>query len=126
MNWDTIRHFKRSEFTCHCCGVEDMHLPFVSALDTVRDKVGFPLVILSGYRCSKHNNIVSETGLNGPHTMGLAADIQCHGGQAYVLLGCAMSMRFLGVGVKQKGEVGARFIHLDFVVSELRPGVWSY
>jgi uncharacterized protein YcbK (DUF882 family) len=125
MNWEGITNFARTEFVCHHCGHEEMQRPFVEKLDALRRSVQRPLVILSGYRCPLHNNVVSETGLDGPHTQGLAADIACNGPAAWAILAAAMAMEFQGIGVKQKGEMGARFLHLD-MCSVLRPRVWSY
>jgi len=124
--WRGVQFFKREEFLCPHCGIEDMRPAFMLALDNLRMRLNIPIVISSGYRCPQHNRVVSETGLTGPHTTGNAADIRCSGIQAYSILGVAMRMGFEGIGVKQKGDMGARFLHLDNVISELRPRVWSY
>lgn len=127
MDWTRIRNFKESEFRCKCgCGRADMVEDFVLALDKLRTLVAVPLVVLSGFRCPEHNNVVSDTGLDGPHTKGLAADIQCSGVRAHTILAGALHEGFLGIGVKQKGDVGARFLHLDMVLDGPRPNVWSY
>ena len=125
MNWEGIKHFSRREFICHHCGKAEMQRPFVEMLDTLRDRMQRPLVIRSGYRCPEYNYIVSDTGLEGPHTQGLAADISINGAAAYQLLAVATSVGFQGIGVKQRGEMGARFLHLDMCI-HLRPRVWSY
>jgi len=103
-----------------------MDAEFIAKLDKLRAKFGKPLIVSSGWRCPEHNNAVSETGSNGPHTTGLAVDFLIAGEDAYRLLACALSMGFQGIGVKQSGIMGARFLHLDMLVSELRPRVWSY
>jgi uncharacterized protein YcbK (DUF882 family) len=122
-----MKYFKPEEFACHCCGVIKMDAAFLDKLDRLRDQCGFPLTVLSGYRCSEHNSIVSETGVDGPHTFGLAADIQCSGANAWYVLDHAMSLGFHGIGVKQKGDIGARFLHLDMMpLAGLRPRIWSY
>lgn len=127
MDWTRIRNFKESEFRCHCgCGRADMQPQFVDMLDRLRDIYGRPLVVLSGFRCPEHNNVVSDTGLDGPHTHGCAADLQCAGHEAHLLLRIVMQMNFGGVGIKQKGDVGARFIHVDTMSDGPRPNVWSY
>jgi uncharacterized protein YcbK (DUF882 family) len=98
---------------------------FLILCDELRGRCGFPLIVSSGYRCPEYNARVSETGSDGPHTHGVAVDFYVTGLQAYVLLREAMAMGFKGIGVKQTGERGARFIHLDMMV-DLRPNVWSY
>jgi uncharacterized protein YcbK (DUF882 family) len=85
--------------------------------------------VSSGYRCPDHNNEVSSTGLNGPHTTGKAADILVKGMNAYLLLQAAMkSGRLYGIGISQRGKHESRFLHLDMVESgqAFRPTVWSY
>jgi zinc D-Ala-D-Ala carboxypeptidase len=100
---------------------------FVLRLDELRERVNRPLTVLSGYRCPEHNNVVSSTGLEGPHTKGVAADIQCAGAGAHSLLTSALVLGFVGIGVQQKGgEMGARYLHLDMVLDGPRPNVWSY
>ncbi len=100
-----------------------MQSAFVDRLDELRDRLEFPLRVSSGYRCPAHNARVSSTGLTGPHTTGLAADLAVERWAAYEVLRVALEMRFQGIGVAQKGA--ARFIHLDDVIDG-RPTVWSY
>jgi len=122
--WKQIHYFTRNEFTCKHCGREEMDFSFMAKLDLLRTMQGSPLVISSGWRCPEHNNIVSETGLEGPHTTGKAADILIAGEQAYRLIANAI-ITFRGIGVKQKGDYQARFIHLD-TLEDNRPRIWSY
>ena len=122
-----MKYFQMWEFECLCCGVASMDADFLAMLDDLRERCEFPLIVLSGYRCPAHNRIVSETGLTGPHTHGLAADLKCSGAASWKVLQVAMSMGFHGVGVKQRGDMGARFLHLDMMpLAELRPRVWTY
>ena len=125
-NWSAIKYFRPEEFTCQCgCGAADMKLHFVQTLDLLRGYFGKPLIITSGYRCPTHNNAVSSTGFDGPHTTGLAADIAISRHDAHALLVHAMKLRFTGIGVNQKGA--GRFLHLDLIPEgPTRPWVWSY
>ena len=70
------RWFKKSEFECKCgCGEEfeiDPNLIYV--LGEIREYVGHPLYISSGYRCKKHNKAVGSTE-KSQHRKGKAADI---------------------------------------------------
>lgn len=121
MSW---RHFKREHFACKHCGENKIADSLIDALDELRERCGFPLVVSSGYRCPEHNKNVSSTGANGPHTTGLAADLAVDRWRAFTLLRHAMAMPvFTGIGVNQKG--GGRFIHLD-TLTEGRPTIWSY
>jgi zinc D-Ala-D-Ala carboxypeptidase len=124
MNW---RHFKIDEFSCSHCGLNLIDHAFVTELDELRHRLGYPLPITSGYRCPTHNSKVSSTGRTGPHTTGRAADIGVDRARAYEVLQTALLMKFTGIGVQQKGS--SRFIHLDNLPNgpgQPRPVVWSY
>lgn len=124
----TLKHFKISEFACKCgCGQNLIDYTFVAEVDRLRQELGFPLVVTSGYRCPEHNNRVSGTGKTGPHTTGHAADFRVRGAEAYRVVKSAMHRGFTGIGVQQKGDV--RFIHLDNLTNKVgspRPTIWSY
>ena len=100
---------------------------FMDCLDALREAVGFPLHVNSGYRCPEHNTKVSSTGLDGPHTTGQAADIGIDRGRAYELVVRLKEFEFTGVGLNQKGS--SRYIHLDTLGRtnhRLRPTIWTY
>jgi zinc D-Ala-D-Ala carboxypeptidase len=121
-------YFTREEMVCPCgCGGLPCH-KFMLALDDTRDMLGFPLVVSSGYRCPLYNGLKSETGLDGPHTIG-AADILIFGERALELITMAMVSGITGIGVSQNGPHASRFIHLDCLVNTSRhprPWIWSY
>ena len=95
---------------------------FMRKIVILRRELGFPFPITSGYRCPEHNNNVSSTGLNGPHTTGKAIDIGVSYGHAVKLLKSAiMSDMFTGIGINQKDS--GRFIHLDDLDRE---AIWTY
>ena len=123
------QHFTKDEFKCKCgkCKKNLMQDDFITKLDALRTKVGFPLPVSSGYRCPKYNAAVSSTGLNGPHTTGRAVDFAVSRHRGWEVLRAAMEMGFTGIGVAQKGE--GRFLHLvDLTEPEHapRPTIWSY
>ncbi len=68
-----MKYFKLKEFDCMCCGANQMAEVFLLMLDLARSFSGIPYIILSGYRCEKHNTAVGSTSRN--HIMGRAADI---------------------------------------------------
>lgn len=120
-------HFPQNELVCKCCGSFMLVPEFMNKLEALRLDYGKPMMVVSGYRCSKHNAAVSETGLTGPHTTGQAVDIRVYGKDAFDLMHLAMLHGFTGIGVSQKGAVDKRFLHLDTVEDGgLRPRVWSY
>lgn len=124
------RHFTLDEFKCKCgCEGNQIDPKLVDILDDIREELGFPMVISSGYRCPAHNNAVSTTGLNGPHTTGKAADVAVMGMEAFLVLQSATkSGKIYGIGINQKGPHNKRFLHLDMLDSSasFRPTIWSY
>lgn len=122
-----MRYFTDAEFACKHCGQNQMDQAFLTMVDELRHRCGFPLPITSGYRCPTHNAAVSSTGPNGPHTTGRAVDIGVSRHRAHDVLRHALAMGFTGIGVQQKGA--SRFIHLDMLREPQhapRPSVWSY
>ena len=122
IDWTRYPNFSASEFACKCCGAADMDPDFMDRLQQLRTRLGWPLVISSGYRCEAHNAAVG----GGPaHPTGKAADIAIRGARARELTGMAIErFGFTGIGVSQAGP--RRFIHLDTCGGETRPWIWSY
>lgn len=102
---------------------------FVRKLDDLRERLGFPFVVTSGWRCPEHNQAVSSTGPAGPHTTGRAVDLQLSHDQVFrVLTQCVLGGWMTGIGLHQRGHPGLRFIHLDDLRAPAypRPTVWTY
>ena len=123
-------HFSHKELECHC-GCSQMHMDpdFMLKIEELRHSFGKPMRVSSAYRCANHNERISKTGRNGPHTTGQAIDILVSGGDAYELLHYAIGYGFAGIGLRQSGPHANRFIHLDrleSLPSRPRPRVWSY
>lgn len=119
-------HFSDAELCCKHCGECEMDTEFLEVLEDIREAMGIPLFVTSGYRCPEHNIMVSNTGRDGPHTTGKAVDIMISGESAFKLVNTALYHGITGIGVKQKGRYGGRFIHLDMVRGVMRPRIWSY
>lgn len=127
--WDIVRwpRFKPDEFTCRCgCGSNEMDAQFIDKLQSIRNEINYPMLVTSGYRCPDYNQEVSSTGPHGPHTTGKACDIAIAGNYTYRLLFAAFKAGMTGIGIKQKGSIASRFIHLDTLVTPPRPNIWSY
>lgn len=78
-SWDNIKYFKKEEFTCKCgCGLNNINLKLVQIADEIREKIGVPLIVSSGCRCSKHNKNVGGV-LNSRHISGKAVDLIAKG-----------------------------------------------
>jgi len=78
------RWFDKEEFACKCGCDEDFEIDpnLITVLDQVREYVGNPMTITSGYRCKKHNDSLGSTD-KSQHRKGTAADVvfAYHGAQ---------------------------------------------
>lgn len=123
--WPNISH---SEWACRETGECWVDEVFLDRVQRLRNELGHPLIITSGFRSLEHSAERKKV-RPGAHTYARAVDIQISGERAYFLLQMAMEMGFSGVGVKQSGDHGQRFIHLDDMSTEddyPRPAIWSY
>lgn len=71
---DLRENFNTWEFRCRCCGRYFMVDETLDALQALRDGVGVPAHILSGFRCTKHNEAVGGSD-SSQHCQGRAADV---------------------------------------------------
>lgn len=116
------------EWADHVSGRILVEPSFLDRFETLRELYGKPLPILSGYRTPEHNQQVSTTGENGPHTHARACDVRVHGADALRVIELALVCGFTGIGVQQKGPMASRYLHLDDLMAPdfPRPGIWSY
>ena len=121
-------NFSEEEFACKCgCGRAPMKPSFMARLQILRDTLNVPLVATSGFRCEAYDKAVGGSG-HGAHTRGVAADIACHGGLAYEIVGVAKRLGFTGIGLRQHGKHSERFCHLDDITDDEdfpRPALWT-
>ena len=112
-----MRWFKDKEFACRCCGElppfarENIEALVRNVLDPVREKLGKPIQVNSGYRCKSHNEAVG--GVKGSqHLVGEAADLRIDG-----------SPEELANAIKKNGKFDQMIIYPGFVhVSYKRNG----
>ena len=82
--WDSVKHFERSEFACHCDGKycngfpAEMQQKLITVADRVRDYFKAPVTVSSGVRCSRHNANVGGVS-NSRHLSGKAMDFSVRG-----------------------------------------------
>lgn len=129
-NWDHARwpNFAPSEFVCRETASLAMDGPFLDKLQALRTKLGFPLVISSGYRSTSHS-IEKAKASPGVHCTGKAADIAVCSRDADRLIRTAIELGFVGIGIKQHGDYSKRYVHLDTVPDGngfARPMIWTY
>lgn len=122
------KNFTVAELACRHCGAMHITPRFGFKVQKLRDESGFPMPVSSGYRCPVHNQAVSSTGPDGPHTKD-ALDVKVYGYRAFLLVDLAIKHKFTGIGIKQHGPHADRFVHLDDLPDEAgqpRPWIWSY
>jgi uncharacterized protein YcbK (DUF882 family) len=120
----TSKHFRAKEFECRCgcCARQVLDDKLISMLDEVRDLVGRPVRITSGFRCAKHQDDLRKQGLEtavgkSSHENGQAADLSCPD-MAALEKACLQVFAQYSVGVAKA------FIHVD--VRQGGPRRWRY
>ena len=120
---DEWKNFVLDEFKCSCCSKVKMDAAMIDLVQNARDELG-PLSITSAFRCSSHNDSVSSTGPNGPHTTGHSLDISVKNSQHRKQLIDHFATKVTGLGVAKS------FIHIDNLTEEqgfdMRPNAWKY
>lgn len=69
------KHFRAREFQTGNCKIVIVSKPLLKILDGLRDHIGQPVYINSGYRTPEHNKAVGGSALSY-HMYGMAADIR--------------------------------------------------
>ena len=91
-------------------------------LDIIREEVGVPFIVSSGYRDKTHP-IEAKKETPGTHAQGIAADIKVTDGrQRFKIVEEAIKMGFSGVGV------ASSFVHVDIrdLDGNESPVMWTY
>jgi len=117
-------YFSEKELKCPCCGRNDFKDSTLLKLNQLREAIGLPITVNSGFRCEKYNTL---KGYTQTHATGQAVDLACSHKLAAMIVNLASGFGFTGLGIKQKGD--NRFIHLDDLPEadrRPRPHVWSY
>lgn len=100
---DLSRNFSSWEFRCSCGLYKPPTRRLIVILQALRDDVGTPLNIVSGYRCQRDNRRVGGS-TNSRHLIGGAADIPGD----YCTIQQARRAGAHRIGVR-----GGRVIHVD-------------
>jgi len=73
-NWKLTENFNLKEFECPCCNRVMIHPRLVRILQLVREHLGRPVKINSGFRCDRHNNYIGGSEFSR-HLIGEAVDV---------------------------------------------------
>lgn len=122
-----MKYFTEQELECQHCGKRAIDEDFMSIIEDLREELGFPFVVTSGYRCPEHP-IEAKKSKPGSHSTGMAIDINVTGEDAFKLTQLAMASGIKRIGWNQKGEHSKRFVHLDTAESSdfASPTIWTY
>ena len=118
---DLTKNFSAWEFTCRHCGARGVQMELVDVLQLLRDDLGSPIHVTSGFRCPQHPDQLKRPG--SKHGLGEAADIIVPGYMPDSVAERAehVSPRFRGIAVNlQKG-----FTHLD-IRRQAEIARWGY
>lgn len=102
------KHFRAREFQTGNSNIVIVSITLLNVLDKLRDKIGEPIYINSGYRTPEHNKAVRGSTLSY-HMYGMAADIRADGHtpkQLYTILDEMLE----GWGGLEEHET---FLHVD-------------
>lgn len=108
-----MKYFRLEEFKCKCGRCQGypefgMSEVLLEKLDELRERVGAPIYVTSGWRCPTHNANVGGV-WNSQHCQGTAADIYTSAITARELAELAAEIGFDGIGwYPYQG-----FVHVD-------------
>lgn len=88
--WAAVPNFTPSEFTCPCCGLNNVDHTLVRVCQRIRDHFDAPFEVSSGSRCPSHNKAVGGVP-NSRHLSGRAVDFRIRGRTAAQVLPIAQS-----------------------------------
>ena len=118
-------YFPDDELKCQHCGKLVFNEDFRAVLNLIREDVGFPMIISSGYRCPDHP-IEKAKLIPGEHSDGEGVDVAVSYAQALRVLDSALNHGIERIGVSQQGDGSGRFIHLGYSKTLPTPALWSY
>jgi hypothetical protein len=120
------KYFNTKEFTCRCnfpdCPRQRISKALITKLDNIRIEVKQPIIITSGFRCTKYQAFLRASGVNSvvakasTHELGNAADIVPEDGHM---------QGFESICAKQFDSIGIakNFLHVDTRIGKRR---WNY
>jgi len=90
-------NFKPSEIACRGTGRLVVDERAMDMLQLLRDRLGVPMHVNSGYRSPEHNRAIGGA-KRSKHMLGIAFDIQMDGHDPQVFMATARDVGFRGIG----------------------------
>ncbi len=123
------RHFTPAEIACRGSGavmLNEESMDALDRLDALRDRMGHPLIVTSGYRSHEHNRRVGGAP-RSLHMRGLAFDVSMANVDPRRFEREAKACGFQGIGLypPQKQSGGRNFIHIDTRATPWRGAQWG-
>lgn len=122
-------NFQLQDFACKCgCPKNYAKFDLIDALQEIRDMLGEPIAISSGYRCEFHNKGVGGSPTSS-HITGWAADINItnkNSGYVYRLIKMIYQhgkITRIGYG---KMNSGTLVMHVDMDPGKVQNVFWTY
>lgn len=116
---DLSKNFSKSEFLCPCgkCDGGTMSPAFIAKLQSLREKSGVGMTVISGFRCPAHNK--KEGGATASlHLEGRACDVLCASDRdRLALVRYAIDVGLRGIGINNGS------IHFD---DRETGAIWTY
>lgn len=117
------KFFSTVEFSCQCnkttCVEQMISQELIDRLDKVREELGSPLTITSGYRCEEHQadlrKNIKGAAKTSQHTEGKAADVRAADMDKLLTL---LEKHFKAIGIAKN------FYHVDLRDDKIRR--WNY
>jgi len=121
--WKTVRYFHPSEFDSpdQPGSGSMMERGIIQALDIIREGLGRPLVVNSGFRTASHNATLPDSSKDSSHIRGWAVDLSVRDSRtrSAVLSGAHK------VGIVRIG-IGKTMVHLDMDPALPQWVIWLY
>lgn len=90
----------------------------LSSLEALREALGRPLHVTSGFRCARHNALCGGA-KSSKHLSGEAVDLACESpNDKFAIVSAALKLGFRGIGVADT------YVHLD--VRSGTGAIWLY
>lgn len=122
-------HFSPQEIACRGTGtvlLTDASMDALDRLERLRELMGHPLIVNSGYRSPEHNRAVSGARAS-KHMEGIAFDISMANVDPHEFEAAARACGFRGIGIypPQKPTGARNFIHIDTRETPWRGSQWG-